>query len=54
MGLQLASLEEIIMAETISLLLSQVNHRWTNGKIELEEAPWQTSFAVKNWNQKKC
>ena len=43
-SLHLASLGEIIMSGTISVLLSQVNHRWTNRKFELEGAPWADQF----------
>ena len=32
------------MPGTISVLLSQMNHKWTNGKVELEEAPWANQF----------
>lgn len=42
--IQLISPEEIIMAGRISLLLSQVNHKWANRKTEFDDVPWANQF----------
>ena len=53
-SLHLASLEEIIMSGTISVLLSQVITDRQIGNLSWRKLLGQTSFAVKGCDRKKC